>query len=126
MLALTAALWCEAGPARALEMHDVKYACREELATFCKGVVPGRGRILACLYAFEEKVSDGCATAVLEGPGVLEQVFEYLASAVTACTEDLKKFCADVKPGGERMRACIRKNESAVSPRCKDALHRLP
>ena len=39
---------------------DLKKACNKELTTFCKGVPQGQGRILACLYAFEDKVSDKC------------------------------------------------------------------
>jgi len=31
--------------------------CKKEIETYCKGVTPGEGRILACLYAYEDKLS---------------------------------------------------------------------
>ena len=50
----------------------IKKSCNKELTTFCKGVVPGEGRVLACLYAFENKVSDQCVQAVYDAAVQLE------------------------------------------------------
>jgi hypothetical protein len=101
---------------------SVKKACNKELTTFCKGVVPGEGRVLACLYAFEDKVSDKCAYAVYDAVDQLERAVAALKFAAGECKEDLQKYCADVKPGQGRGLACIDKNEKSVSQRCKDAL----
>ena len=100
----------------------VKKACNKELSTFCKGVVPGEGRILACLYAFEDKVSDACEYAVYEAAAQLEQAATALKFAASQCNDDLQKFCANVKPGEGRALACLNKNEKSVSQTCKDAL----
>ena len=101
---------------------QVKKACHTELTTFCKGVPEGEGRILACLYAFEEKVSDKCVYAVYDAAAQLEQAVTALKFAASQCSQDLQKFCADVKPGQGRGLACLDKHDKDVSQQCKDAL----
>ena len=110
-----------AGAAETLA-DGIKKACNKELTTFCKGVTPGQGRVLACLYAFEEKVSDPCAFAVYDAAVELEKAVNALKFAASACKDDLQKFCADVKPGQGRGLACIDKHSKEVSQGCKDAL----
>jgi hypothetical protein len=123
-LLVVAGLILTGGRAQAEEtlVDSVKKACNKELTTFCKGVVPGEGRVLACLYAFEDKVSDKCAYAVYDAVDQLERAVAALKFAAGECKEDLQKYCADVKPGQGRGLACINKNEKSVSQRCKDAL----
>jgi hypothetical protein len=103
-------------------LDAVKKACHTELTTFCKGVVPGEGRTLACLYAFEEKVSDKCVYAVWDAAAELEQAIAAVKFAATQCKSDLQKFCTDVPLGQGRGLACLENNEKAVSQGCKDAL----
>jgi hypothetical protein len=42
----------------------LKTNCAKELRSQCKGVVEGQGRLLACLYAHENKLSAKCSTTV--------------------------------------------------------------
>ncbi len=100
----------------------LKKACNKELTTFCKGVPAGEGRILACLYAFEEKVSDKCIYALYDAELELKQAVVALEFAATSCKDDLQKFCADVKVGQGRGLACMQKNQKNASDACKDAL----
>ncbi|HTN52342.1 MAG TPA: cysteine rich repeat-containing protein [Anaeromyxobacter sp.] len=118
------ALLLAAGQARAEESlaDSVKKACHKELTTFCKGVPAGQARILACLYAFEDKVSDQCVYAVYDAAAQLEQAVQAVKFAASQCQADLQKFCADVKPGKGRALACLDKNAKDVSAQCKDAL----
>lgn len=37
-----------------------------------------------------------------------------------ACRNDAKKFCGDVKPGGGRVRDCLKRHEADLSQACKD------
>jgi len=112
------------GPARAEDtiVDSIKKDCNKELTTFCKGVPPGEGRVLACLYAFEDKVSDKCIQAVYDAAVQLEQAVAALKFAASQCKTDLQKFCADVKPGEGRGLACLNKHDKDVSQTCKDAL----
>jgi hypothetical protein len=121
------ALLLTGGQARAEEklVDSLKKACNKELTTFCKGVRPGEGRVLACLYAFEDKVSDQCVYALYDAAAQLEQAIVALKYAAGQCKDDLKKFCADVKPGQGRGLACLEKHDKDVSQQCKDALKQI-
>ena len=44
------------------------------------------------------------------------------ARAEDPCAEDVKQFCAEVKPGGGRVEFCLRKNEEKLSPACRGRL----
>jgi hypothetical protein len=118
------ALSLAGGQARAADtmVDSLKKACNKELTTFCKGVPQGEGRILACLYAFEDKVSDKCMYALYDASVELERAVAAVKFAATQCKDDLQKFCAEVKPGQGRGLACLKKNDKGVSQTCKDAL----
>ncbi len=118
------ALLLAGGRVRAQEtmLDAVKKACHTELTTFCKGVPPGEGRTLACLYAFEDRVSDKCVYALWDAAAELEQAVAAVKFAASQCKDDLQKFCASVPLGEGRGLACLQKNEKDVSQGCKDAL----
>lgn len=46
------------------DFHQVREACREDIARLCKDVQPGGGRIRECLRAHQDEVSEGCKVAV--------------------------------------------------------------
>ena len=96
--------------------------CKQELSTFCKDVTPGDGRILACLYAFQDKLSPRCEYALYDSVGQLDKVLNNLSYAVGECRDDLKNYCAEIKPGEGRLLDCLKKNEAKVSSRCNSAL----
>lgn len=39
-----------------------------------------------------------------------------------ACSEDVAKFCKDVRPGGGRIAACLTAHENELSPSCKASI----
>jgi hypothetical protein len=96
--------------------------CQLELTTFCKDVPPGEGRILACLYAFQDKITPRCEYALYDSVGQLDRTLTNLSYAVGECRDDLKSTCADVKPGEGRLLDCLSKNEAKISNRCNNAL----
>jgi len=96
--------------------------CEKELTTFCKDVTPGEGRILACLYAHQDKISPRCEYALYDSAAQLDRAVNALNYAATECHDDLKNYCADIKPGEGRLRDCLKKNDAKVSDRCKTAL----
>ncbi len=112
--------------AQAFELESVKSKCATEFKTLCKDVVPGQGRLLACLYAYEDKLSDSCAAAVYDASDLLEQVFEALRTFTVECREDAQRLCPSVKPGRGRIRACLSEHEAALKTSCRDALVRTP
>ena len=40
--------------------------CQAEIETYCKDVTLGKARIMACLYAHEDKLSERCKYALYE------------------------------------------------------------
>ncbi len=103
-------------------VEGLKKACNKELTTFCKGVQPGEGRILACLYAFQDRVSGKCEYAIYDAAAQLEQAAMALKFAAAECKDDLLKYCGNVPVGNGRVKACLDKNEKSLSEKCKDAL----
>jgi len=96
--------------------------CKTEIDTYCKGVVPGEGRILACLYAFQDKLSNRCEYALYDAAAQLQQAITALTYLANECRDDLKTFCSGVQPGEGRLIQCIGKNKEKISDRCKQAI----
>ena len=103
-------------------LESVKKGCQKELDSFCKGVTPGEGRVLACMYAFQDKLSSRCEYALYDASAQLQHAVATLTYVANECSDDLKKHCANVEAGGGRLAACLKKNEKDVSQRCKDAM----
>lgn len=103
-------------------IETVADGCKKEIDTYCKGVKPGEGRIVACLYAFQDKLSTRCEYALYDAAAQLERAVAALTYLANECKDDLKAFCSDVKPGEGRLLDCIDKNMAKVSGRCKQAI----
>jgi hypothetical protein len=103
-------------------VETVLDGCKKELETYCKDVTPGEGRLLACLYAHEDKLSGRCEYALYDAATQLEQAVAALKYAATECKDDLKAYCSSVKPGQGRLANCIEKHKDKISERCKQAL----
>jgi hypothetical protein len=113
------------GPAEAAAqglIDQVAKGCDKELTVYCKDVTPGEGRVLACLYAHEDKLSGKCQYALYDAAAQLERAVNALAYTVNECRDDLTKFCSNIEPGQGRLLQCIEKNDAKVSKRCKQAL----
>ena len=102
-------------------VDTVANGCKEEIEKYCKNVTPGEGRVLACLYAYEDKLSGKCEYALYDAADQLERAVAALAYAVHECEPDLAKYCRDVPAGEGRILACLQKNDAQVSTRCKQA-----
>jgi hypothetical protein len=103
-------------------VESVTKGCKKELETYCKDVTPGEGRVLACLYAYEDKLSGQCEYALYDAAAQLERALTALTYVANECRDDLQKFCSGIQPGGGRLMACMDKNEKQVSGRCKQAM----
>jgi hypothetical protein len=103
-------------------IDSVAKGCDKELKTYCKDVTPGEGRVLACLYAYEDKLSGQCEYALYDAAAQLERAVNALVYAVNECGDDLEKYCSSIEPGQGRLLQCIEKNDAKVTKRCKQAL----
>ena len=102
-------------------LESVANGCKAELEKFCANVTPGQARVLACLYAHEDKLSGRCEYALYDAAVQLERAVAALAYAANECSADLKKYCATVEAGEGRLLDCLQKNDAQVSNRCKQA-----
>jgi Cysteine rich repeat len=103
----------------------VTKGCKAEIETNCKDVTPGEGRVLACLYAYGDKLSSGCEYALYEASAQLEHFIQTVNYLANECEEDLKKYCSVIKPGEGRLLDCLEKNKEKVSSSCKQAFENI-
>lgn len=103
-------------------VDTVLQGCKAELETYCKAVTPGEGRLLACLYAYEDKLSARCDFALYDASAQLDRAISALAFVANECREDLNRYCSNVQPGEGRLLNCLDKQGTKVSKRCTQAL----
>ncbi len=103
-------------------LDSVAKGCEKELSSFCKDVTPGEGRILACLYAYMDKLSQRCEYALYDAAAQLERAVAALTYAANECDDDLEKHCSTVRSGEGRLLDCLEKHSKDVSDRCKQAI----
>ena len=103
-------------------VESVAKGCDKEITTYCKEVTPGEGRVLACLYAHEDKLSGQCEYALYDAISQLERALTALTYVANECRNDLQLYCGEIKPGEGRLIQCMDKNESILSKRCKQAI----
>ncbi len=110
------------GPVTAQNLlQSVAEGCKTELQQYCSNVTLGEGRVLACLYAYSDKLSGRCEYALYDAAAQLERAGNALAYAANECASDLGKYCGEVKAGQGRLLECLQKNDAQVSERCKQA-----
>jgi len=88
--------------------------CAADVARLCPDA-HGRAGVRACLQQNTDQVSAECKARI-------EQVHQKFEAAKEACQPDVAKFCADVKPGGHRVAACLRDHASELSQACQAAI----
>jgi hypothetical protein len=103
-------------------VQDIKQGCAKELNSYCKDVSAGEGRVASCLYAYEDKLSLGCAVAVYNGVLDLQEANESLRIYTERCGSDLLQYCSAEIPGGGRLYACLVKNKATLTQECSGAV----
>lgn len=103
-------------------IESVAQGCEKELTQYCSQVTPGEGRILACLYAHEDKLSGQCEFALYDAAAQLERFISALTYVANECDEDLDTHCAAVEAGEGRLAKCLLDNKSKLRKRCAAAI----
>ena len=73
--------------------------CTTEIASYCSGVTPGQDRIVACLLAYEDKVSPRCRLTAYQSSGNLDVRLKGLSGFAKVCSADILQYCSKVQPG---------------------------
>lgn len=105
--------------------EDVLNGCEAELDSYCEGVTPGEGRILACLYAHGDKLSGQCEYALYDAAARLERAINALTYVANECDADIESFCADVEAGEGRIAQCLNDHAGELSSSCSTALNEV-
>ena len=103
-------------------VETVANGCKVELEKYCAQVTPGQGRVLACLYAYGDKLSSKCEYALYDAAVQLVRAVAALSYVANECDADMEKYCESIKPGEGRLLECLEKHDKEVSGRCKQAL----
>lgn len=97
-------------------------SCSADIDEVCADVTPGDGRILACLYAHSDTISDACFAATDEQARLIERFFDGLADVSAACAGELQEHCADTQAGQGRKFQCLRDLGDQLSAGCSGML----
>ena len=112
-----------AGTAIAEDLESVvRKGCGPEIENFCSQVSLGEGRLLACFYAHEDKLSGQCQYALYNAAAQLEHAVSALNYVAGQCEDDIAGLCAEVQLGEGRVIDCLKSKPEAVSAACNQAL----
>ena len=103
-------------------IDNVMAACAPEIEAYCSQVTLGEGRLLACFYAHEDKLSGRCQYALYEGAAQLEQFAAAVTHLANACFDDVEKHCAEVELGEGRVGTCLLEHKAEVTDACRQAM----
>jgi len=103
-------------------VDTVQNGCKTEMEKYCAMVTPGEGRVLACLFSYQDKLSNRCEYALYDAAAQLDRAVAALTYVVNECDDDLENYCSNIVPGEGRLMDCIGKNIANVSERCQSAL----
>ena len=103
-------------------IDNVMTACAPEIEAYCSQVTLGEGRLLACFYAHEDKLSGRCQYALYEGAAQLEQFAVAVTHLANACFDDVEKYCAEVELGEGRVGTCLLEHKAEVTDACRQAM----
>jgi hypothetical protein len=101
---------------------QVLEGCNSELTQYCAEVTPGEGRLLGCLYAYQDKLSGQCELALYDAAARLERAIGAITYVASECRSELETHCADVEVGEGRVAQCLKDHAAELSPGCDQAL----
>jgi hypothetical protein len=123
ILLAVSALFGFAGNVSAQDIvSDVQKGCAVEIEKYCSQVTQGEGRLLACFYAHEDKLSGQCQYALYNASAQLEHAVSALNYVAGQCQDDILAHCASVQMGEGRIKQCLESNADSVSAPCKTAM----
>jgi hypothetical protein len=96
--------------------------CAGDLRTFCSPVSPGNDRLVACLIAYEDKISPRCRLTAYLASGGLGNRMKYLQGMARTCSSDILQYCSKVPAGGGRIYGCLKSNRATLTNSCRKGL----
>ena len=103
-------------------VSTVQKGCEAEIKNYCSNVTLGEGRLLACFYAHEDKLSGQCEFALYSAAAQLEHAVSSLNYVAGQCIDDIEEHCASVQMGEGRILECLESKGEAISAACSQAI----
>ena len=103
-------------------IQDALTGCAKELKGFCSTVNPGKGRLVACIKAHGDKLSNQCFSALNRADFRLSTSALALRYIALQCKPDALKYCPNVEIGEGRVLDCLAENKSKLGKDCNIAL----
>ena len=89
--------------------------CAETVAKFCKGVVPGNGKLMQCLNEHRDDQSIACRDWV-------EDQQKSVNDLIAACPEEIATLCSVDPTDKVRIYLCLMGNYTALKVDCRSKL----
>ena len=125
LLLTTALLLCGAAGAQDTLLDYVVESCQADLDKYCSTVTPGEGRMMYCVAAHQDKISEECEGALIDAAMILNDVTDRIVDVADACATELQTYCANVEVGEGRVLACLDDHDDKLSDACELALDEL-
>ena len=93
-------------------------ACEADRQRLCPEVEFGQGRVIRCLRARQDELSEGCKARMEKGRSNWTGVY-------SACAADWSAHCRDVEPGEGRVARCLLERGDKLQKGCRTALDEL-
>ncbi|MBT8075564.1 MAG: cysteine rich repeat-containing protein [Gammaproteobacteria bacterium] len=103
-------------------VEAVMEGCGAEIENYCNQVTLGQGRLLACFYAHEDKLSNQCVHALYDAAVALEEAVDELVYIAASCEMDIDEFCSGIEAGDGAILNCLTAKRESISEQCSTAL----
>jgi hypothetical protein len=100
-------------------------ACAADIKKYCKDVTPGEGRMIYCMQAHEDKISEKCAYELGDTADSVQAAADVLKDGVLACKAEIAGVCGKIQPGQGRVAGCLIANKSTASKDCAEAIQKV-
>ncbi len=105
-----------------LAAQSIFESCSKDIEIYCSQVTPGNGRLSACIYSYEDKISDECDAATENLSTLLDWFLETVRYTMDQCADDIQKYCAGTEFGGGRILSCLAEKSSQIADGCQEAV----
>ena len=109
----------------AKQIEAFETSCGNELETYCKDVTADKGRRLACIYSYSDKLSPKCESSLYSSAKEFKNMSKDLNRFVTACLADIEKLCSSSGVGEVPLLQCLEAHKEDVSAHC-NAVRKKP
>jgi hypothetical protein len=106
-------------------VKKVEAACNDDLKKYCSAVTPGEGRLILCMQAHEDKVSEKCDFALFDASRKIDRALDRIDRAAEICWSDIDRHCSNIPEGGGRILQCLTGQKTSLTPACQAEVSKL-